>query len=706
MPAAQRGNQALPQAEHGQSADASSHPKIQYKRLTTELADSLSSLARPLSPGSVCPPDTIEQTGAVRDNIPCISCVGLIGRHSDEFPALPRRETFAKEMGDHFEKLSPRAALIATLPCMQQLASVPNSAAAFTRFFAQADVDRLSHSKHAAAKVHSLNSDIRNELTEREFEVLECVALLHDLGHRLGSHALDRIFAAHPGAPEIHKFGWGTEFHEFHTAVIIARDKKLKEALGDIHGDVLSVLTLCDTRPRTAERTEGDKLPSFTEHFGVFSSTIPPERLKLLLHLVEDVLDRNSCLELDLTRGGFAGGYVKQAADLVRRFESALVVFNNELHVRVNTGDLPEGTAGWISEVELHDYISYRQLFREVVAASPASCNVDVFLREAISEGLRREAESRPRPWSDHESYEFLRRAFLQGRYEEVLDEAVLNVLQKAPHDPTQKAIDDLMAPLVTMTKSDFHTNHLDKLSPHQKKDGELGGDRDKAAEKSFEVCGVRRTDMTVFEYELRQYLMKFGYGSPFKGTQPTGHKVDISVIVTTDIEKHLRYKTLEPSGRTSIMDVCAIRSSPESVKVVVAARAVDSKGSPVPLAELQRLVQQFCREREEGTKPKTSATRYLKHGCLNHYDRHFFSRAFIPQEIISKIRAEMAEKARRAVEDGEQTLHVSTFQVGLEMMTSATQLFSKEVQERMKKAPGLWWERENKHGLRASDVQ
>ncbi len=706
MPIAQRGNQGSPQAENGQIVDASHNPKIQFRGLTNQQAHALGDLIRPMSPVVPVPADESVQFGALTDRMPCISCVGLIGRHSDEHPAGPQRERYAQEMDAHFEKLSPRAQKIASLACMEKLADVPNSAAAFTRFFAQADVDRLTHSKHAASKVHSLGPGIRDALTEREFEVLECVALLHDLGHRLGSHALDRAFAAHPGAPEIHRFGWGSEFHEFHTAVIIARDKNLKEALGEIHGDVMSVLTMCDTRPRTPERPERGSIPSFVEHFGVFSSNIPQERLKLLLHLVEDVLDRNSCLELDFIRGGFAGGYVNQAADLVRSFEDALVVIGNELYVRVNTGQLPERTPGWISEVELHDYISYRQLFREVVAASPASCNVDVLLREAIREGLRRKAESVPGPWSDHESYEFLRQAFFRGRYEEVLDRDVLQILQRAPHDPSLLAIDDIIAPLVTMTKADFLTSHLDKLSPHQKKEGEPGGEKDRAKEKAFEVCGARRTDMTVFEYELRQYLMKHGYGSPFKGSQPTGNKIDISVVITSDIEKLLQYKTIDPNGQTSVLDVCAIRSSLESVKVVVAARAIDSEGQPVNLRDLQRLVQLFCRDREEGVKSKASTTRYLKHGCLEHYDRHFFSKAFIPQEVITKIRAEMAEKARRAREDGEATLHVSAFQVGLEMLTSAVPLFSREVQERMKQSPSLKWERMNKHGLRPSDLK
>lgn len=594
----------------------------------------------------------------IDDKDSSISCILAITRHTGEHPAAPIRDQFQADMDQQFSKLSPRAQKIADLPVMRLLRGVPNSAAAMTRFYAHADVDRECHSKHTAAKAHDLNFDVRGQLSKHEFQVLECAALLHDLGHRLGSHALDRVLAAHPTAPKIDSFGWDHEFHEFHTALLVAKDSELRATLGPLYADVLAVLTHCDNRPERGE------LASFSEHFGAFSPTLSRDRVALLAEIVEKVLDRNSCIELDFTRSGFAGGYIQQAKELVRKFEAALAIHDGELRVRVNTGQLPTGTPGWISLRDLEDYVACRQLYRETIAASPASCNVDSFLGEVVLSGLRREFGEDP---SHPNSYEFLRSSFLQGKYDQLLTRDELQILRNAPHDKELLSVEDVIAPLATMTEDDF--NDLSKFNPVSK------------AQAAY-VCGVGRRDMSAFEFDLRVFMRKQGV------------EANLSVVITNDFEKVISYKIIQPDGALRNHLCFATRSASEVRKVVIAAQAIDQEGKPVHLGHVQQLVKKFCDQQP-----------YLQSGCLNRYDRHVFARPFLPEHVIDGVRSATREDAEKAQESGEEEVRMSKLRAGIVSFRSAYDLFSPEIRQQMKD-PKLKWELMGRHGLRESDVR
>lgn len=595
--------------------------------------------------------------------LPCVSCEGFIKRHNGDQLAAPHREEFDALMSTCFARLSPRAQELAQLKVMQMLKEVPNSAAAMTRFLSHVDLSRYDHSIHAAAKVYELSSDVRSNLSEEELAVLEMAALLHDLGHRLGSHALDRVFAAHPAAPDIQEHGWGREFHEFHTAKMVATHPELIEALGPLHANVLAVLCHSDNRRNCKNETgEGSaKLrESFEKDFGKFEPTLSEARLALLAELVDKVLDRNSCLELDYMRGGIAGGYVKQVHELVSKFENALEIREGTLRLRVYKGTpSEEHRASWISESDLNDYLSCRQFFREIIAASPASCHVDVSLFQACA---RQPKNGFLYTHTDIAAYENFRNNILHGRYEEAFGRDALQKLTCAPQHDSLLAVDDMDAPLVTITKDDF--SDLTKLTHVSR-------------EQALQISGVARNDMTIFEHELLTYM------------QEKKSIAELLVVITNDFEKDLHYNTSESDGTFGKRTFLVVQSSYKAIKVIVAARAIDEEGRAIKLGYAQKLVEQFCRDRT-----------YLKKGCLDSYDRHVFARSVLPEKAIEELRRSIESQLELSGSD----VHISKIQAQLVLATPnlAFNLFTPEIQERMRD-PKLKWELMRRHGLKES---
>lgn len=598
-------------------------------------------------------------------SLPCVSCEGFIKRHNGDHPAAPHREEFDALMSTCFARLSPRAQELAQLKVIQMLKEVPNSAAAMTRFLSHVDLSRYDHSIHAAAKVHDLSSDVTSNLSNEELSVLEMAALLHDLGHRLGSHALDRVFAAHPAAPDIQAYGWGREFHEFHTAKMVATYPELITALGPLHANVLAVLCHSDNR-RNCKNENGEgsaKLSeSFEKDFGKFEPTLSEARLALLAELVDKVLDRNSCLELDYTRGGLAGGYVKQVHELISKFENALEIRDGTLRVRVYKGvPSEEHRASWISESDLNDYLSCRQFFREIIAANAASCHVDVSLFQACA---RQPNNGFSTTRIDVATYENFRNHILHGRYEEAFGRDALQQLTVATQDDSLLAVDDVDAPLVTITKEDF--SDLTKLTHVSR-------------EQALNISGAARSDMTIFEHELLTYMQKQKHKST----------AELLVVITNDFEKDLHYNTSESDGTYGKRTFLVVQSSYKAIKVIVAARAIDEEGRPIKLGYAQKLVEQFCRDRA-----------YLKKGCLDSYDRHVFARSVLPEKAIEELRRSIESQ----LDSSDSDVHISKIQAQLVLATPnlAFNLFTPEIQERMRD-PKLKWELMRKHGLKES---
>ena len=595
--------------------------------------------------------------------LPCVSCEGFIKRHNGDHPAAPHREEFDALMSTCFSRLSPRAQELAQLKVIQMLKEVPNSAAAMTRFLSHVDLSRYDHSIHAAAKVRDLSSDVASNLSNEELSVLEMAALLHDLGHRLGSHALDRVFAAHPAAPDIQAYGWGREFHEFHTAKMVATYPELIAALGPLHANVLAVLCHSDNR-RNCKNENGEgsaKLSeSFEKDFGKFEPTLSEARLALLAELVDKVLDRNSCLELDYMRGGLAGGYVKQVHELISKFENALEIRDGTLRVRVYKGaPSEEHRASWISESDLNDYLSCRQFFREIIAANAASCHVDVSLFQACA---RQPNNGFSTTRIDVATYENFRNHILHGRYEEAFGRDALQQLTVATQDDSLLAVDDVDAPLVTITKEDF--SDLTKLTHVSR-------------EQALNISGAARSDMTIFEHELLTYMRER------KST------AELLVVITNDFEKDLHYNTSESDGTYGKRTFLVVQSSYKAIKVIVAARAIDEEGRPIKLGYAQKLVEQFCRDRA-----------YLKKGCLDSYDRHVFARSVLPEKAIEELRRSIESQ----LESSDNDVHISKIQAQLVLAAPnlAFNLFTPEIQERMRD-PKLKWELMGKHGLKES---
>ena len=196
-------------------------------------------------------------------------------------------------IGTLSEKLSSEGKALVATELFQHLREVPHSTVAHSRLFNHVDLTRFDHCIHAAHSVHALNEGGRLGLTPYETEVLELVLLLHD-PHRLGSHALDRVFASMPGAPKNFNSWWpANDFHEYHGAVAAAKDPQVRRILGKYYNDVMAILTRDDLRPLSSRNAD----------YGVLSSKLSDARLASLKRL-EDELDRCSYLKLDYLRSG------------------------------------------------------------------------------------------------------------------------------------------------------------------------------------------------------------------------------------------------------------------------------------------------------------------------------------------------------------------------------------------------------------------
>ena len=142
------------------------------------------------------------------------------------------REAYQTWIGGLAETLSEEGKALIGTPFFQQLRSVPHSTVSHSRLFNHVDLTRFDHCIHAAHSVQALGAGGRLGLTPREMKILELVLLLHD-PHRLGSHALDRVFASMPGSPKNFNEWWPkNDYHEYHGAVAAAQNPEIRKILG------------------------------------------------------------------------------------------------------------------------------------------------------------------------------------------------------------------------------------------------------------------------------------------------------------------------------------------------------------------------------------------------------------------------------------------------------------------------------------------
>jgi hypothetical protein len=119
--------------------------------------------------------------------------------------------------------------------------------------------------------------------------------------------------------------------------------------------------------------------------------------------------------------------------------------------------------------------------------------------------------------------YEFVRNLALEGSYQQLFGKSVLELLHAPRSAQATLGLEDIYAPLVTLTRDDL---------------AESGGRNvlgtRVSTELSSQVCGFPRSDMTKLEYDLRKHLQSKGLD----------HKV--VVILSNDFEKILEFKVVE----------------------------------------------------------------------------------------------------------------------------------------------------------------
>ena len=526
--------------------------------------------------------------------------------------------------------LSPTAQqIIASWWAFDLLSEVYNCGAAHTKLFGpEVDHTRREHCIHAAYVSRQVADRALINLTDHERTVLELVMLLHD-PHRLGSHALDRVIASMPGRPPIERWNWGHDFHEYHGAQEVYRDRELREMLmrGEFWPDVLAVLSFPDNRDITD--------PTRVKDFGPTPPILPQghrtplskERVHLLYRL-KDEIDRMSYTELDLRRSGCDPQLLRGLLAGLQHYQEHMVTFGSNLAVI-----LPDRKKE-SSEQEARGYpfdpcIGARQLHREHIATHPTACLVDAVLQEAMWKTLQTHFSGR---MDSAGCYKFARNIALEGSYQKLFGTSVLEMLLAPRSQQSTLGLEDLYAPIVTLSREDLAASHngiaiLESISPKE----------------SEAICGIPRTDMTVLEHRLRTYLRSNGLDDR------------IFVVLSNDFEKIFEFKcvkspqdiekdaflknlteTADNKLSTELLDVVrfAVRSSPQSEKLIIAMPALENSGACRNLRPAQEAVRDFFRREKILTNSAALETKY------NH---RAFCDPLVPQIFRPEVQQRMA---------------------------------------------------------------
>jgi hypothetical protein len=204
--------------------------------------------------------------------------------------------------------------------------------------------------------------------------------------------------------------------------------------------------------------------------------------------------------------------------------------------------------------------------------------------------------------------YRFVRNIALQGSYQKLFGKSVLQVLTAPRSSQETLGLEDLYAPLVTLTRDDLaESMGRNLLSAHV------------STALSSQVCGFPRTDMTRLEYDLRIHLQNKGLDNR------------VFLILSNDFEKILKFKVVEGPEHSEtqqfldrliqdgnhnpaeVLDVVrfAVRTSPKSQKLVIAIRALDETDSCKNLLPVQDEIKAFLRNRRVLKDPTTLETSY-----------------------------------------------------------------------------------------------
>jgi len=483
------------------------------------------------------------------------------------------------------------------------LSDVYNCGAAHTKLFGP-DVDhtRRDHCIHAAFVARQVAERALINLSDHEKTVLELVMLLHD-PHRLGSHALDRVIASIPGAPDIHAWGWGEDFHEYHGAQEIYRDPNLREILGVYWADVLAVLSYPDVRAHDDPGRVKDFGPTPLPLPAGHPTLLTKERINLLYRL-KDEIDRMSYLELDFKRSGFDPSLIAGLQHCIQDYQEHFITAGDHLAVLLPQRK-PGMAKGSQESYPFDPWIGARQLHRENIATHPTACLVDAVLQKALADTVQTYFKGQ---MDTPGCYRFVRNIALKGDYQKLFGTSVLEVLTAPRSAQGALGLEDLYAPLVSITADDLVEINGRKYLSHKV-----------STELSAEVCGFPRTDMTKLEYDLRKHL------------QDKGLDHHIFMILSNDFEKILNFKVVEGPEHVEkrqfldslaqhhsetpaeVVDVTrfAVRTSPKSQKLIIAMKALDDSGSCKNLLPVQEEIQAFFKARNILKDPTTLETSY-----------------------------------------------------------------------------------------------
>ncbi len=495
------------------------------------------------------------------------------------------------------EFLSSEGRALVRTQAFDQLKEVPHSTAAHSRVMNHVDLTRWDHCIHAAYTVVALGRDGQLGLTPYESRVLELVMLLHD-PHRLGSHALDRVFASMPGAPADFNEWWpADDYHEYHGARMTAHDPQVRKALGKYFGDVLAILTLDDKR--SPEQRMSD--------FGVVSPKLNERRIRSL-YLLKDEIDRCSYLKLDYLRSGFQLDVIASALNAVERHEATISAHGAGIQLNI---DERSGKAPY------NDVARLRYAYREKLATLPVGCLAE---RAIFHDGVWDKARDGydPRFLESQDFYEHVRDAVTDGDYEAIFSEEALSLI-RAAKTGRGLCVEDVYAPLATMTLADMSEKAgvvaLGSMVPHS---------------LSAEICGVPRRDMTLFEARIRESLKEAGLDSK------------VHVLTSNDFGKTFEYE-VSRSGAAPVKEIARHDCHHSLIKVIVAARAIDKNGEMIDLAETKRVVEAFLRR-----------SGFLKHpSVLDCFNSRVFCEPVDQTVFADEIRAKVSEFVPAWIERG-----------------------------------------------------
>jgi len=188
-----------------------------------------------------------------------------------------------------------------------------NSTLGYSKLYNQFKLSRFDHSVHSAKQAHLLKN---SNLTDYEIKCLELALLLHDLGHTLGSHSIDKLYSLTKNRPEIEQYGYSKQdYHEYHTVELLTTPE-FKKLFKDhsLLADVISILSHHDIRPLDV------KAP------GIHSKPRLSKEQTAVLYELKDWLDRVSYLELEYLLSKANKPIVESAMQSLNNFRNTLTV--------------------------------------------------------------------------------------------------------------------------------------------------------------------------------------------------------------------------------------------------------------------------------------------------------------------------------------------------------------------------------------------